>query len=140
MKYTGGCHCGNISIVFESALDPTQIEVRACQCSFCRKHGTCAAADPGGMLTINVADQARLSRYTFEYGTAEYFICRECGVYVGASTLDEHNRRAIIVVDVLDDRRLFSQEPVAVSYDSEDRNQRLKRRSERWMPVSIQLG
>ncbi len=140
MKHTGGCHCGNISIVFESALDPAQIEVRDCQCSFCRKHGTSAATDPGGMLTIKVADQTRLSRYTFEYGTAEYFICRECGVYVGASTLDERDRRAIVIVDVLDDRELFSQDPIAVSYDTEDRNQRLKRRSERWMPVSIEFG
>lgn len=140
MKHTGGCHCGNISIVFESALNPAQIEVRACQCSFCRRHSTRAVADPGGMLTIKVADQARLSRYTFGYGTAEYFICRECGVYVGASTLDEHDRRAIIIVDVLDDRELFNQDLIAVSYDSEDRNQRLKRRSERWTPVSIELG
>ncbi len=140
MRYTGGCHCGNISIVFQSALDPAQIEVRACQCSFCRKHGTCAAADPDGMLTIKVADQARLSRYIFEYRTAEFFICRECGVYVGASTLDENDRRAILIVDALDDRELFSRDPVVVSYDSEDPAQRIKRRSERWMPVAIEFG
>ncbi len=140
MKYAGRCHCGNIGTVFESALDPAQIELRACQCSFCRKHHTRAAADPSGMLTINVADRTKLSRYIFEYGTAEYFICRECGVYVAASTLDENNRRAIVMVDVLDDHKLFSRQSTAVSYDSEDRSQRLKRRNERWMPVSIELG
>jgi len=140
MRFTGSCHCGNISIEFESALDPAEITVRACQCSFCRKHGTCAVADPNGMLTIKVADRAQLNCYTFGLKTAEYLICRACGVYVAALTLEEGNRRAIAIVNALDNCKLFSQPPLPMSYDAEDRAQRLKRRAALWMPVSIERG
>ena len=59
-EHTGGCHCGNIRLRFSTELDPSQIEVRACQCSFCVKHGSRAVADPDGRLTVSVGDEARL--------------------------------------------------------------------------------
>ena len=46
MRYEGGCHCGAVRLIFETALDPRETPVRACQCSFCRKHNTLAIADP----------------------------------------------------------------------------------------------
>lgn len=139
MKHNGACHCGNITVCFDSAADPAKIEIRACQCSFCRKHNTRAIADPYGMLTIKVADQDKLSRYQFGLRTAEYLICRDCGVYVAACTLDKNNRRAILIVSVLDNRNEFSRKPVAMSYDAEQHAQRLKRRNESWMPVRVDI-
>ncbi|WP_095198731.1 hypothetical protein [Mesorhizobium carmichaelinearum] len=56
-EHAGGCHCGNIGLRFSTELDPSQIEVRACQCSFCIKHGSRAVADPDGRLTISVRTQ-----------------------------------------------------------------------------------
>jgi hypothetical protein len=70
--HTGGCHCGNICLTFETDLDPSQIEVRACQCSFCVKHGSRAVADPDGRLIISVKDIKRLHRYRFGLRTADY--------------------------------------------------------------------
>ena len=35
---TGGCHCGNIEVIFETDIAPEETEPRACQCSFCRQH------------------------------------------------------------------------------------------------------
>ena len=140
MKHTGGCHCGNLRFEFESAVDPAAIEVRACQCGFCRKHGARAAADPQGKLTVRVGDEGRLNRYTFGYKTAEYLICRECGVYVAAVTIGEDSPRAIVIVNSMDYRQLFARPPVSVTYDSESRTQRVERRRDRWMPVAVETG
>lgn len=140
MKHSGGCHCGNIVVEFETAIDPADVEIRECQCSFCRKHGARAAADPQGSLTIRVKDDAKLHRYMFGFRTAEFFICRECGVYVGSTTRDPDTRRGIVIVNVLDDRKKFTREPQTISYDSEDEDERLQRRNERWTPVSLTLA
>ena len=136
--HSGGCHCGNIRLSFSSALDPAQLEIRACQCSFCTRHGSRAAADPNGRLAISVADEERLQVYRFGLRTAGYLVCRDCGVYVAAIAGKGDDVRAIVIVNALDDRERFSRVPVAVSYDAESREQRLARRRSAWMPVDIQ--
>ncbi|SDA59594.1 GFA family protein [Mesorhizobium qingshengii] len=134
--HTGGCHCGNIRLGFSTGLDPSQIEVRACQCSFCVKHGSRAVADPDGRLIISVKDETRLHRYRFGLRTADYLLCRECGVYVAAITADD-NARAIVIVNALDDQGRFSQRPIPVDFDAEGKAQRQARRRARWMPVEV---
>jgi hypothetical protein len=143
--HIGGCHCGNIRLGFSTELDPSQIEVRACQCSFCVRHGSHAAADPAGRLIISVKDEAQLRRYRFGLKTADYLICRECGVYVAAITGEDDaiardDARAIVIINALDDRERFNQEPVRVDFDAENRVQRQARRRTRWMPVEMSFG
>lgn len=135
--HAGGCHCGNIRLQFSTDLDPSQIEVRACQCAFCIKHGSRAVADPNGQLIVSVENDARLHRYRFGLRTADYLICRDCGVYVAAVTTDGEDSRAIVIVNALDDRLRFSREPAAMDYDAESRQGRIARRQARWMPVEI---
>jgi hypothetical protein len=137
--HTGGCHCGNIRLGFSTELDPSQIEVRACQCSFCVRHGSRAAADPAGRLIISVKDGAQLRRYRFGLRTADYLICRECGVYVAAIAGND-DARAIVIINALDDRERFNQEPVRVDFDAENGMQRQARRRTRWMPVEMSFG
>ena len=136
--HTGGCHCGNIRLSFSTTLDPARIEIRACQCAFCTRHGSRAAADPAGRLTISVKDKPRLQVYRFGLRTADYLLCRECGVYVAAICGDDDDARAIVIVNALDDRERFSREPIPVRYDAESREQRLARRRSVWMPVEVQ--
>jgi hypothetical protein len=108
--HTGGCHCSNIRLGLSTELDPSQIEVRACQCSFCVRHGSRAVADPDGRLIISVKDEARLRRYQFGLRTADYLICRECGVYVAAidgkddAISRDDDARAIVIINALNDR------------------------------------
>lgn len=134
--HTGGCHCGNICLTFETELDLSQIEVRACQCSFCVKHGSRAVADPDGRLIISVKDSARLRRYRFGLSTADYLICGECGVYVAAITADD-DARAIVIINALDDQKQFNQQPIPADFDAESKAQRQARRRARWMPVEV---
>jgi len=135
--YSGGCHCGAIRLRFETELDPTQIEIRACQCSFCTRHGSRAAADPSGRLNISAKDGAKLQAYRFGLRTADYLLCRECGAYVAAIAGAGDDARAIVIVNALDDREQFSREPIPVRYDAETREQRLARRRSVWMPVEL---
>ncbi|UVK54033.1 hypothetical protein DBIPINDM_000399 [Mesorhizobium sp. AR02] len=143
-EHTGGCHCGKIRLRFSTELDPSQIEVRACQCSFCVKHGSRAVADPDGRLIISVKDIKRLRKYRFGLRTADYLICGDCGVYVAAIAGDEDaiardDARAIVIVNALDDQGAFNREPVPVDFDRESREQRQARRRLRWMPVEMRF-
>ena len=135
--HNGGCHCGAIRLRFETELDPTRIEIRACQCSFCIRHGSRAAADPNGKLVVSVEDRERLQVYRFGLRTADYLLCRDCGVYVAAIAGAGDDARAIVIVNALDDGDQFSREPVPVRYDTETREQRLARRRGAWMPIEL---
>src|SRR5262249_42604181 len=101
MKYKGGCHCGNLWIEFETSLNPAEIELRACQCTFRRKHGSLAVTDPAGRLAIAAAHGKSFERYAFGLRTAEYLICKTCGVYVAAVTIGESEPRGIAIVNCL---------------------------------------
>ncbi|RWO90121.1 hypothetical protein [Mesorhizobium sp.] len=144
--HTGGCHCGNIRLEFSTELEPPQTEVRACQCSFCVRHGSRAVADPNGRLVISVKDETQLRRYQFGLRTADYLICRRCGVYVAAIARDDDaiarddDARAIVIINALDDRERFNQEPVRVDFDTENRAQRRARRRRHWTPVEMSFG
>jgi hypothetical protein len=137
MKYKGGCHCGNLQIEFETDISPAEIELRACQCTFCRKHNSVAATDPAGQLVVRAEREESFGRYTFGLRTAEYLICNTCGVYVAAVTTGESEPRGIAIVNCLDDRRQFASAPIAVDYDAESREDRVERRRRRWTPVTM---
>ena len=137
--HRGGCHCGAIKLQFETPLNPEELEVRACQSSFCIKHGSRAASDPAGRLTISVQDSSHLKRYRFGLETADYLLCASCGVYVAAVTSDDAEPRAVVSINVLDDRDRFSSELRIVNFDSEDRAARIARRRKHWMPVSVMI-
>ncbi len=135
MIHRGSCHCGNIELEFETAIAPRDAIVRACQCGFCRKHGTRAVSDPEGLLTIKVREEARLNRYRFGLETADYLICSTCGVYVAAVTRALEAPRAIAIINVFENHELFSQDTIPMNYDGENETARLERRAEKWMPV-----
>ena len=136
MILRGACHCGQVEVAFETASPVADLPLRACGCSFCRRHGTKAVADPNGRLTISAPPNG-LNRYRFGLRTADYLICRNCGVYVAAVTTDGDKPRAIVIVNALDERDRFSREPIPVRYDAETREQRLARRRSAWMSVEI---
>lgn len=135
MEHAGGCHCGNVRLTLTLSMPPDECELRECQCTFCRGHGARTVADPNGALAIEVRDRAKLNRYRFGLETADYLVCAVCGVYVAALADTPAGRRATVNVNCLDDRAALRREPVAVSYEGETREGRLKRRAEKWTPV-----
>jgi hypothetical protein len=83
-NFKGSCHCGALGFSFQTALPVAKWSVRACQCRFCRAHGALTTSDPGGRLMFDIRDVDLLERYRFGLKTADFLLCKRCGVYVGA--------------------------------------------------------
>lgn len=137
LRLTGGCHCGNLALTFEPARDPAELAVRACGCSFCRRHGARTVSDPQGRAEFVVHDPSRLSRYSFALGTAQFLVCRTCGVYVGAILADAGSAYATININALLTPGVFARATVPVSYDRESARQRQARRRALWTPATV---
>jgi hypothetical protein len=137
MRHSGGCHCGNISVQLSLSRAPDQMPLRSCSCSFCRAHGTRTLSDRDGQAEITVADWSLAEKYRFGSRTADYVLCRRCGVYVGAVCETNSGLRAVINTNCLDDRAAFTQTPAAPDYDGEATDVRLARRATNWMAVTV---
>jgi hypothetical protein len=135
----GGCHCGALAVEFATGLSIEQIQVRACQCTFCRAHGALSVTDPEGLLTFHVNDASRLVRYQFGLKLADFLLCSRCGTYVGALMEDARGAYGVLNVCVLRERDRFGT-PILMRYDGETVEHRLQRRRERWTPAQLVRG
>ena len=125
MEHSGGCHCGNIRVRLRLTKAPAENPLRACACSFCRAHQTRTVADPGGLFEVEADDWSLVEPYRFGSRTADYLVCRRCGVYVGAVCETAAGARAVVNVNCLADRAQFTQAPSAPDYDGETTDARL---------------
>ncbi len=133
----GGCHCGNLKVAFETSLDPSILQLRACQCSFCRRHGAVTTSDPGGRLLVEVGQPDLLVRYRFALGITDFLICRTCGVYVAATMEAEGGWLGVVNVNTLDEPEPFARQPQPMRYGAETVEDRETRRAKVWMPVEV---
>ena len=79
------CHCG--AVRFEVALSDELNTARRCTCSYCRMRGAVAvSAELGGIRFLE--GEEKLTRYSFNTGTAQHFFCSVCGIYT------HHQRRS----------------------------------------------
>jgi|SRR5215469_3087283 len=136
----GQCHCGNIEMVFTTALIPDQLRLRACVCSFCRRHGARTISDPAGQLEIVVHSDRNLSRYRFGLKTADFLLCRECGIYVGAVVEIDGVWYATVNVNIFVSEPDLRREAAPVNYEGETESERILRRQSHWTPARINLG
>ena len=136
MLLQGSCHCGRLSVTFATDHTVEELPLRACQCTFCRRHGGLTTSDPEGEIVLRVRGQ--LPRwYRFGTGATDFWVCPECGVYVGASVEVEGRRYAVVNVRALDDAKRFTQPPTPMVYDTETPGERLGRRARVWSPARI---
>jgi hypothetical protein len=134
-NYCGSCHCGAIGYVYSTALLPEDWSVRACQCAFCRAHDAFSTSDPQGHIAFSAADSSLLQRYRFALRTADFLLCRSCGVYIGAVIDVDSGRYGIINIHTLTPVPERTAAVVPISYDGEDTDGRVARREARWTPV-----
>jgi hypothetical protein len=137
MEHQGGCHCGNITVSLRLSVAPDQALLRSCACGFCRAHGTRTVSDRDGMFELRAADWSLVECYRFGSGTADYMICRRCGVYVAAVCATRTGLRAVVNVNCLADRAAFTGAPAAPDYGGETTAARLDRRAANWMPAMV---
>ncbi len=132
--YPGACHCRNIELRLESDRTPLELGLRTDTCSFCNKHHSLYTSDPSGEVHLSVRDETRLERYRFGTRTAEFLLCKTCGVFV-AAYMDEPPL-AVVNVNVLEARAEFLANQLQVAdLDGESLEARLARRRARWTPV-----
>ena len=135
-SYSGSCHCGSIGYVYSTALPPEDWSIRACQCAFCRAHDALSTSDPQGRIVFSAPDSSLLQRYRFALRTADFLLCRNCGVYIGAVIEADSGRYGIINTHSLTPVPANIAAIAPISYDGEDSSGRVSRREERWTPVS----
>jgi len=97
VRFDGGCHCDQLRVEFSTGLDPASFTPRACDCSFCRKHGAAYISDPAGRLSVSFR-QGALSRYRQGSNMADFLICSQCGVLVAVAF--EHDSRVYGAVNI----------------------------------------
>ena len=136
-KLVGRCHCGNIAVRFETPSDPRQLQLRACDCSFCRKHGVRTTSDPLGAMQITAEDSKAIHRYRFGSKTADALLCRSCGVYVGVILEVDAKTYSVVNVNILDDQAPFARVPETMNYEHESAAERIARRKVKWTPTEV---
>ena len=135
-NYPGQCFCGSIGYEYQTAIAASEWSIRACQCAFCRAHNALSTSDPAGTLRFHGANPDNLQRYRFAMRTADFLLCRECGVYIGAVIETALGRFGIINTHSLNVTPADIAAVAPITYDSEDKQGRVGRREVRWTPVT----
>jgi hypothetical protein len=129
----GGCHCGNVRFSLTWEPDPTEIPARACTCSFCTKHGGVWTSNPKGALRVEVGDPSLVTEYAFGTHTAQFHVCKRCGIVPVVTSRVEDHLYAVVSVNAFEgiDPALIRR--AAARFDDEERDSRLARRKRNWI-------
>lgn len=135
ITYAGQCYCGAIGFSYSTDVPPPDWSIRACQCRFCRAHDALSTSDPCGSLAFEATEPRHLQRYRFAMKTADFLLCRNCGVYIGAVITTSAGAWGIVNTHALDTvpDRIADVQPI--NYDNEESSGRIARREARWTPV-----
>jgi len=133
MLIAGSCHCGNLSFTLDWSPDPTEIPARACTCTFCSKHGGVWTSYPAGSLHVQVKDPTQVSCYAFGTETADFHICKQCGVVPLVTSAIDGKLYAVVNVNTFEnvDRALLRHASSTV--EGENTDDRLARRKRNWI-------
>jgi hypothetical protein len=133
MLIHGGCHCGNITFHLTWDPEPREIPARACDCTFCTKHGGVWTSNPKGALRVEVKEPARVSKYEFGTRTATFHICSSCGVVPLVTSELDGRTYAVVSVNAMNglDPALIKRAPI--SFEGEALGPRLERRKRSWI-------
>jgi hypothetical protein len=133
MLIHGKCHCGNISFSLIWEPEPAEIPARACDCSFCTKHGGVWTSNPRGILEVVVKEPSLVSRYVFGTRTAEFHTCARCGIVPVVTSRIDDRLYAVVSVNAFEgvDQLLLRRAPAR--FDGEGNDTRLARRKRSWI-------
>jgi hypothetical protein len=131
----GGCHCGNIRFMLTWLPEPAQAQIpaRACGCTFCRKHGGVWTSCPGGALAVTVRDAALVHDYAFGTRTADFHVCRVCGVVPFVTSRIAGRLYAVVSVNALEGVEPGRLAHAPADFAGETEAQRLERRQRYWI-------
>jgi hypothetical protein len=128
MLIAGSCHCKNISFALVWEPEPLEIPARACDCSFCTKHGGVWTSCATGRLEVTVRDPLLVSRYAF--GT---HICSRCGIVPMVTSRIQGHLYAVVSVNAFEGVPPSLLRRAAASFQQESEGARLARRTRNWI-------
>lgn len=138
LKVTGACHCTNIRIALDWPGAAADIKIRNCGCSFCVKHGGAWTSHPEAALRISINDTALLTRYRFGTKTADFLLCKTCGVVPAVVSEIDGRLYAVVNVNTFSNVDTGALERSGTDFDGENTGSRLERRKKNWIgDVSI---
>jgi hypothetical protein len=133
---SGTCHCGAIRGTLAATKPAAELQVRACQCGFCTRHGAMTVSDPAGKATFEI-ERAALTRYQFATRTGTSLICARCGMYAGVMLEDGGKVWSVLNVRGLAIPGFKDRKAEAVVYEGETPEARIARRKAKWTPTEI---
>ena len=133
MTIHGGCHCGNVTFTLEWAAETGPIPARACDCTFCVKHGGIWTSDAAARLRVNLRDRGQASLYNFGTRTADFHVCRACGVVPLVTSRIEGRVYAVVNVNAFNDLDRARVKVVPATFEGEETGARLERRKRNWI-------
>ena len=89
------------------------------------------------MLEVSDDNWSLVELYRFGMRTADFLICRRCGVFIAAISDLETAPRAVVNVNCLDDRARFTVLATMHEFQNETLESRTSRRSANWMPAVV---
>ena len=139
MRFEGSCHCRNITFTLDWGGTPARIPARACDCTFCAKHGGVWTSSPSGTLDVHIAEPGLRSEYRFGTGTAVFHLCTRCGVVPLVTSEIEGQTYAVVSVNALEGVAPEMLDRAPASFGEEDVRTRLARRQRGWIP-NVRFG
>jgi hypothetical protein len=133
MLIRGGCHCGNLSFTLAWDPDPVEIPARACDCTFCTRHGGVWTSKPDCTLAVTVREPSQISRYAFGTRTAHFHICSRCGVVPVVTSRIGERLYAVVNVNTFENVDALLLRRAPAHFDGEDEAARLARRTRNWI-------
>ena len=133
MFINGKCHCGNIAFELEWEGDSPEIPARACDCSFCVKHGGVWTSNPNSRLAVSFRDAALVSKYAFGTRTATFHVCSRCGAVPMATSEIANHLYAVVNVNVFENVDPSRLRRAPATFEGEDVESRLARRTRNWI-------
>jgi hypothetical protein len=133
---TGTCHCGAIRGTLHASKPAGGLQLRACQCGFCTRHGAMTVSDPAGTATFEI-DRSALAKYQFGTRTGTSLICARCGMYAGVILEDGGKTWSALNVRGLAIPEFAGRSAEPVVYEGETPQARMARRKIKWTPTQI---
>lgn len=102
------------------------------------KHGGVYTSHPEGSLYVQIKDEALTERVALGTETAQFFICRRCGVVPFVISEIDGEIYAVVNVNTFEgiNQSVFSR--ASADFEGEGLSDRLARRKKTWIP-SVQM-
>lgn len=134
ITYLGQCCCGDVGVQLSMTVLISDLEIRECQCEYCRACGGAYLSHPEGSLKISTAHDLIVEKQGSRSVTM--LRCSKCNQLIAAALMTESGLIGTVTAHLFDSEELSSGRipttPARLSLA-----ERTARWKELWMPTAI---